>query len=1047
MYCSIEFTSGISFQLYCKLWFIYATRFCDTTPKKSLNSIIKADTLPISRFILSLLIPCFLVPEAMFAQWPEPTKLITVRDGLPQSYVSDIFQDKNGFLWISTLNGFSRYDGRNFKYYWHNSGDTSTLSSNIILHIMDTDNNQLLICYDDGKLDLFNTETEKVIHLGNRPAFNRLKNEPGFFKSLINNKKGLCWMIASDGGVNQIDLVRNTLEHFSFHDLKLQAPVLGLAFRNHQLLLLTESLLSIRKKITEPVQSIYYPFRIEKVSDFKYGHFYSPWIRENGELIITDAGGMNIWNPATNIFNRITLPRRAGPGKSIVCTDHNGNFYFEYNGGIYRMDRKDSISGWAPATKELKGIPTSMYIDRSGVLWVGTNGYGLRQYNLNMSGIPGYANQHSFVIDVLSRFGIESKEWENTFLRYSVPFANRVAAAKNEIWIADVNRSSADPQLVLYTNNKLSEKIFRPANGQRKEKHAIRFISLDQDAGLWGINQNLNLLEFNTTDLSYREYGKIALDPLDAINGLVASGDNIFYISNPNNLVKFDASTGFSEQLTANLPSKDLLTISGDPDDKDILWIGTLSDGLIRYYKSTGKWELYNMQNGLPNNTIYSIIPCNRGQLWCSSNKGIFAFHKKTHDVRSFTSRDGLIDDEFNRYYYMVLPDSSFAYGGPLGYTIFQPAAIRTDEYDPTIALTSVSISNLKQLPQPLTSLDELRLSHDQNFITVQFATMQFDFPDKISYRYQLKGFDKDWIISGNENKVSYTSLPPGKYTLMLNASNTSGKWSSHVYNIRILITPPFWQTWWFYGLIVAVTGSLIYLFLRQRIRYLKKIHARQLQFEREAMELHAMALRAQMNPHFIFNCLNSIKALIQEKENDEATRYLTTFVSLIRRQLNHSSNRISLADELQTCHLYLEMEAMRFDERIRYQIQIPQEDWVKQVMLPPLTIQPIIENAIIHGILPKEEGGYICVKVYRDNDEVICEIQDNGIGRAASAKLKEKSSPLHQSKGMHLLKERMTLHSLMDRRYNSIETTDLYHENGEAAGTLVTIKLNMDHD
>ncbi|MEJ0083084.1 MAG: triple tyrosine motif-containing protein [Puia sp.] len=187
------------------------------------------------------------------------------------------------------------------------------------------------------------------------------------------------------------------------------------------------------------------------------------------------------------------------------------------------------------------------------------------------------------------------------------------------------------------------------------------------------------------------------------------------------------------------------------------------------------------------------------------------------------------------------------------------------------VTLTSFAVSNLVQLPAPLAYLKELHLSYNQNFITVSFAAMQFDFPDKIQYRYQLKGFDKDWIITGNENKISYTSLPPGNYTLLLNASNTNGKWSSHVLSIHIMIAPPFWKTWWFYLITTIGLCLLIYVFLNARIRSVKEAHARQMQFEREAMELHAVALRAQMNPHFIFNCLNSIKALIQEKQDKNA--------------------------------------------------------------------------------------------------------------------------------------------------------------------------------
>ncbi|MEJ0083083.1 MAG: two-component regulator propeller domain-containing protein [Puia sp.] len=173
----------------------------------------------------------------------------------------------------------------------------------------------------------------------------------------------------------------------------------------------------------------------------------------------------------------------------------------------------------------------------------------------------------------------------------------------------------------------------------------------------------MHLLQFKTDKLTYVAYPKIGLDPGDGINGLIPDSKNVCYISSPNSLARFDASTGVTELLTNNLPSKDLLSIRNDPEDTTLLWIGTLSDGLIRFNKYTRETQLYSIATGLPNNTIYSIIPGRDHQLWCSSNRGIFAFNKTTGGIRSFTSRDGLIDDEFNRFYYMQLPDTSIAFG------------------------------------------------------------------------------------------------------------------------------------------------------------------------------------------------------------------------------------------------------------------------------------------------------------------------------------------------------------------------------------------------
>ncbi|HEY4285949.1 MAG TPA: histidine kinase [Puia sp.] len=987
---------------------------------------------------------CLTLLGHLAAQVPDVSRTITVRDGLPQSYVSSVFQDRNGFLWISTLNGLGRYDGRGFTNYRHTSSDTSGLSGNIIVRLFDAGNDDLLLCYMDGKMDMLNTVTTKVVHLWKSKGFELPLSETRYFRSLIRNSQGIWWMMASDGGVYRIDLPRMTVRHLSLADLKLQEPVAGIAFIEGRLALLTQTYLYVCDSTDQIIKKISYPFKSIQV--FKeLTNIHSPDVRANGDWIITDAGGIKIWNPATGFFNQVSLPRVHGPGKLIAGFDHDDNYFFEYNHGIYILLKNDSLIRWSPANPAAKCILTYIYTDRSGVLWVGTNGYGLRQYNLAKTSLQGYKNNNSFVSDILGHYHVSPAQVGRSFLGKSVPYASRSATWKDTVWIADINNKGIDPQLAFFTNDRLAVRTFRDADAAaRKEMRGIQFLTFTKEGILWGIDQHYRLLKFNVQKLYFQSFPPIELDSGEEINGMVPDGESAFYISTNKSLVRCDIVKGYTEKLVSLLPSKDLLSISNDPDNKDILWIGTLSDGLIRMDKITKNTQVFSIATGLPNNTIYCILPGNDGLFWCSSNKGIFAFNPKNQTVRSFTSRDGLTDDEFNRYFYMVLPDGNLAFGGPLGYTLVNPSKLVTDEFDPPVVLTGLNVINWSPLSYPLSAVTELALRYDQNFITAEFAAMQFDLPEKIQYRYMLNGFDKNWVMIGNDNKAFYTGLPPGSYTLLLNASNTSGKWSSYVRRLKITISPPFWKTWWFYTVIAVLTGMAIYLFLSVRIRSVKRAHAQKLQFEREAVKLHAMALRARMNPHFIFNCLNSIKALIQEKQDKKAISYLTTFVTLIRKQLNNADNEISLQDELETCRLYLELEAMRFDGRIGWQIHV-EDELLGQALVPPLTLQPIVENAVVHGLLPREEGGQVRIRVYRDGSFVLCEIEDNGIGRAAAAEYRQKSSRLHQSKGLHLLEERITVHNRLNEGASSLHTTDVVGPDGNPLGTRVIIKFNTE--
>jgi ligand-binding sensor domain-containing protein len=973
------------------------------------------------------------------------SRVITVADGLPQSFVSGVMQDDNGFIWTATLNGLGRYDGRVFKRYQHTLADPDGMSENIILNLYNAGNNNIWLCYGDGKIDEFNTVTEKVVHLWQQKGFDKLLIETTNFKSLISDNGGKYWMMAIGGGVYCINRNNNTIIHLSPAQLKLNQAVLGIAVINKRLALLTASHLAMMDGNYNIAQSIPYPFK--SINQFKNETtIYSPALRANGDLIITDAAGIKIWNIKTKFYKAVPLPRVTTPGKVVAQLDGRGNYYSEYRGGLVRLDNNNQVT--TIVDTQIKGLPVSFCMDKSGVIWLGTNGFGLRQYNFSNTGLPGYTNQYSFTIDVLLQYGAPSRQLFKTFLPNSAQFANRNVTIGDSVWVVDIYLKSRQPQLVLYTHNALSVKKFTNSGAAAGAGPiSIKFLAKDSKGKLWGIDSQFRLLKFNLHQGTFTLYKKVNIPAGEEINGMAADGDAWFYISTNKSLVKVNAAKGVTQNISAFLPNSDLLSISNDPVDKNTLWVGTLSDGLIKLNKSAKTTKVFSMAAGLPNNTIYSILPGNDGMLWCSSNRGVFAFDRVNNTSRSYTSADGLTDDEFNRYYYLVLPDGSLAFGGPQGYTIFNPAKLKTDNFEPRILLTSLDVINRPGVKVPLSGVRELKLNYDQNFITAGFAAMQFDIPQKLQYRYMLKGLDKNWVVTGNENKVSYTSLPPGNYTLMLNASNTAGKWSTYTRQIRVIILPPFWQTWLFYLLAAILTVNVFYFLLNFRIKGIKKVQAQKLKFEREAAKLHALALRARMNPHFIFNCLNSIKALIQESETNKAVSYLTSFSVLIRKQLNNNSNEISLRDELDTCKLYLHLEAMRFEGEISYHFNIQEDEMLLETMVPPLILQPVIENAIAHGLLPSPNGGTVEINVYREGEYGVCVVRDNGIGRAAARVNKQNSNSLHQSQGVKLLEERIMLHNRITERVSSMQTIDLHHPGGAAAGTLVIIKFNIDYD
>ena len=296
--------------------------------------------------------------------------------------------------------------------------------------------------------------------------------------------------------------------------------------------------------------------------------------------------------------------------------------------------------------------------------------------------------------------------------------------------------------------------------------------------------------------------------------------------------------------------------------------------------------------------------------------------------------------------------------------------------------------------------LHSLKLAHNKNSISLTFSSTEFDQPERLEYRYKLTGVEKEWVYVNFLNRtIFYNNLAPGHYRFLVNIKNPDGNWSPEGVNLLIIISPAWWQTNTFKVLVTFLVISIATFLVRKRIQNVRKKEREIAAHEKELLELEAKALRAQMNPHFIFNCLNSIKALIQNDNKQRATDYLTTFSKLIRTLFQNSDKRqISLYDEIETCRLYTQLEAMRLEGKLNYSFNIDPNIDLKSVMVPALIIQPFIENAIWHGIVPKEKG-IISVSIHQQDDAIVCEVDDDGIGRELS-KLNKPVTPVFPRPG-----------------------------------------------
>jgi len=329
------------------------------------------------------------------------------------------------------------------------------------------------------------------------------------------------------------------------------------------------------------------------------------------------------------------------------------------------------------------------------------------------------------------------------------------------------------------------------------------------------------------------------------------------------------------------------------------------------------------------------------------------------------------------------------------------------------------------------------RLSHKDKIVEIYWKT---DVAQPHHVRYKMLGVDDNWINT-TDSVIRYRFLPPRVYQLQVQGMLENEIPVGPMQRLHLTIDAPYWQTWWFLCAVFLSVVSFLWSTFYFRLLLLK----RQNVLMKTAFESEQKALRAQMTPHFIFNSLNSIQQLIANNDTREAVKNMSTFARLMRRILENSkSTVIPLAEELQTLRLYLELESLRFGDRFIYEIIIDPDLDLEAAEIPPMLIQPYVENAIWHGIMNKEkQQGRVEIKIVERNDQLICCITDDGVGRKNAGRIQGKHHQ-HESSGMKITKERLKILNATHNSNMSLHVVDLEDAEGNATGTKIEIFIPL---
>jgi ligand-binding sensor domain-containing protein len=465
------------------------------------------------------------------------------------------------------------------------------------------------------------------------------------------------------------------------------------------------------------------------------------------------------------------------------------------------------------------------------------------------------------------------------------------------------------------------------------------------------------------------------------------------------------------------------------------VWVSSYDAGIIELQRGQPPAYLTTRQ-GLSSN-ICRTLTVHRNNLWVGTDRGLnrVSLGSGQMAITRYTAKDGLASDMINAVY--VDGDTVYV-GTPEGLSYFNPS--RTN-LTAGCRLVILDITNSGK--DRLSDTSHLVLRHTDNNIRFDFAGISYKSAGNITYHYRLSGLDSSWK-STKETFLDYPTLPSGDYALELYAINKFGVMSP-TRTIHFTVETPFWKATWFEVIILVSFLALTWLFVSLRIKHMRRQQEKEELLGKRMTELEHTALQAQMNPHFIFNCLNSIQQYIFDQDILAANKYITGFARLIRATLHNSTkDLIPLEDELAYLSTYLSLEKLRFKEKMSYFIEVAPDIPVNgSYRVPPMIIQPYVENCMRHGLRHRKiAGGYIRINIEEKDGKLVVVVEDNGIGREKAASYKTREHIEYQSKGMSLTADRIRLINSIHEENIEVEIIDLKDQHGAAAGTRVVIKF-----
>ena len=1004
---------------------------------------------------------------------------ISTQSYLSSNIVTSIEQDENGMMWFGTKRGLNSYDSYNFEEYNQNDGIINAMITDIrsIGDTLFVGTEKGLCIYDvkNKKSTNFFAETDSLFMPDN---YVYSISEP------VNGRITIC----TKGGTSVYDLktkkfkipkINNYMpdyevrcvEHVVYDDLWLVATSNGLVVYQ------------------DDNQSLRHFYSIKDYDNTLPDNDLKCMCKISDEMIfIGTSNGICVLNVKNKSIKRINLNAlitnqsvKLDVSNIIPFTDDevmistytNGLYIYNYHNNtaihISKFDKINAIS---------ENYVYDIYKDDLGNVWIATftglnrlennlakfstvniveNGsmlsinYFLEMQDDNIlvgteSGIKVFNVNDNSIVDFKTFFNSKENYFESSYV-YSF-YMDR----NNCIWVGTRNTG-------LYIYDIKSDKVIDVSEEYDipKLRHAVvREMVSDKYDNMW-IATNMGLCCINLKDKTHVFYNNDKNDgksiPYDDVFDLMLA-DNSLYVTTGNGLAiySYDSDNFTTYHLPDSLTQYDVVKNSAFFDivegEDGRYYIGSYSNGMMAFSPDTKQFKI---SKRIDNAGImfYAIIPDNRGFLWASTSKGVMKYSLATKEMTNYDVSDGLQGNEFTPNAFLRSKNGFIFFGGFNGFNYFRPDDINLETSIPKVIVTKMLTSSGKRY-RYLTHGDTIHLSYDENSFEIEFATLNLMRKNMVGYLYMLDDYDEKWNFHNSSHRyVDYNKMRPGTYVFKIKAANEVNVWTEEPVELTIIIHPAWYQKAWFKILVLLLIALSVFVIVRQRNKIVnQKREQKRLiaELETQMLQLKQKTLQLQMNPHVIFNTLNSIQQYILNNDVENAVSYLSSFSKLMRRILNNSNERyVTLSDELEAVSLYLKLESMRLGNRFNYKVEVDSDIDVNNVEIAPLIIQPFVENAIIHGLVPKKDDCFLSVKVSRlSGDKLLCVIEDNGVGRKYSEKMKQERGGGHKSYGMSITRRRLETLTKISNDDFSVEIVDLYDDKGFAAGTRVDIVISF---